>query len=405
MQKSPIYQRLAEKFVFKKSWDNVIVPDSLLKIVAFLFTEEEAEIVEKLSFLGATPRAIARKVKRPVAEVEPILKSLSDRALIVGLKVKGIQVYGFLGMAPGIFEAQMVISRGEKGEYFREFARLFEDFYAEFFTWLKPQMEGKDLRLGRIISIEKAVDQTPGLNVLAFDTDIYSEIIDRNKSFCNVNVCSCRHQADLVGKWCGKPKDVCCGMGLLADIAIDKGWARRVDKKEFLEIKARAADAGLVNMVDNLASPMQMCSCCGDCCGALRILTEFNIPTIVTQSHFEAEVNPAKCKGCGTCAKFCPMNAIQVVNKKAEVNLMRCIGCGVCVYKCDKNRGVSMKERPNYKPPAGGLVDFAMGRYFELKDSEGTWIPKLSLGAGRLLNQVFPTVSGPRYKPGRISGK
>jgi len=46
-----------------------------------------------------------------------------------------------------------------------------------------------------------------------------------------------------------------------------------------------------------------------------------------------------------------------------------------------------------------------MGRYFELKDSEGTWIPKLSLGAGRLLNQVFPTVSGPRYKPGRISGK
>jgi NAD-dependent dihydropyrimidine dehydrogenase PreA subunit len=399
MQTSPAYRRLAEKFVFKKSWEDVIVPDSLLKIVTFLFTEEEAEIVEKLSFLGTTARAVARKMNRPVAEVEPILKSLSDRALILGLKVKGLQVYGFMGLAPGIFEAQMVVSRGEKGEYFREFARLFEEFYAEFFTWLKPRVEGKELRFGRVISIEKAIDRTPGLNVLALDTDIYSEIIDRNKSFCRVNVCACRHQADLMGKWCGKPKDVCGGMGLLADIAVEKGWARRVDKKEFLETKARAADAGLVNMVDNLADPMQMCSCCGDCCGALRILTEFNIPTIVVQSHFEAEVDQAKCKGCGTCVKFCPMNAIKVENKKAEVNLMRCIGCGVCVYKCDKNRGVSMKERPNYKPPAGGPVDFAVDRYLELKGYEGTWIPRLSLGAGRLLNQIFPKISGPGYKP------
>ena len=41
-----------------------------------------------------------------------------------------------------------------------------------------------------------------------------------------------------------------------------------------------------------------------------------------------------KCKGCVTCMKRCPTEAIRVRNGKASVFYDRCIGCGECVRLC-----------------------------------------------------------------------
>ena len=41
-----------------------------------------------------------------------------------------------------------------------------------------------------------------------------------------------------------------------------------------------------------------------------------------------------KCKGCVTCMKRCPTEAIRVRNGKASVLYERCIGCGECVRLC-----------------------------------------------------------------------
>src|SRR5690554_5084428 len=41
-----------------------------------------------------------------------------------------------------------------------------------------------------------------------------------------------------------------------------------------------------------------------------------------------------KCKGCVTCMKRCPTEAIRVRNGKAKIHYDKCISCGECVRLC-----------------------------------------------------------------------
>ncbi len=48
-------------------------------------------------------------------------------------------------------------------------------------------------------------------------------------------------------------------------------------------------------------------------------------------------LDPNKCKGCITCMRRCPTEAIRVHGGKASVDYNRCIGCGECVRLCNHN--------------------------------------------------------------------
>lgn len=397
---------LAEKFMHRRYWKGVLVPDSMRKLVALAYTEEEAALVCTLSFATLPAWAVARRVKRPIDEVRPLLESLADRLLITGISIKGVQTYGFLNFIPGVFEAQMI--RAKAGEhdarakaFFVEFAALYEEFYDEILTWLKPNLAGKDLRFGRIIPVGKSIESSTG--IIPLPSDRFSEVVDRNNSFCLVEVCACRNEMQLLGKGCGKPMDVCSAMGWLADLCIEKGLARRVSKEEFVDAKTRAAEAGLVNLTDNLVNPLQVCSCCPCCCSALRILSKYNIPTIIAASRFEAVVDGEKCNACAKCSRACPMEAIEWKKKQPPVKIdyARCIGCGVCVTVCDQERALSLRERPNHSPPAETIVDYYADRYLEIKGHDNVSLgPRLKLGLGRALAKVSPfSISGPGYKP------
>ena len=52
-----------------------------------------------------------------------------------------------------------------------------------------------------------------------------------------------------------------------------------------------------------------------------------------------------KCRGCVTCVKACPTDAIRVRNGKAELIPARCIDCGECMQRCPYHavEGVSDK--------------------------------------------------------------
>ena len=78
MHVTPAHRTVAEKFVFQKDREDAFVPDSLLDLVTFLYSAEEAEVVAVLGFVGLPARAIARRLKRPVREVRPILEALSQ---------------------------------------------------------------------------------------------------------------------------------------------------------------------------------------------------------------------------------------------------------------------------------------------------------------------------------------
>lgn len=41
-----------------------------------------------------------------------------------------------------------------------------------------------------------------------------------------------------------------------------------------------------------------------------------------------------KCTGCGRCIKWCPVDAISLMDDKARINDNRCVGCGECIEVC-----------------------------------------------------------------------
>ena len=401
MKLSPAYRTLAEKIIFQHNNKDFNLPDSVLKIVSFAFTEEEAQIASHLGFIPRTATAIAGKVRRPLHEVEPVLKALADRLLIVSLTTKNRTLYSLFPLLPGITELQIAVSRDKDKdeEYGKEFSRLVEDCYSELGEIIKPLLDDREkFEIMRIIPIEQSIKGNSSINTIAFPSDIFSEIIDRNSTFVLAE-CVCRTSQESLGKGCDKPNDVCGGMGVIADFMVEKGLARRVSKEEFIDAKVRAAEAGLVNFVDNILDPMQVCSCCGCCCLGLRLVTQHNFPAFIANSHFESVVDKQNCKGCSECIKWCPVNAISLKNKKSAIDYKRCIGCGVCVSKCSNN-AISLKERANYEPPPDNIINYAIHRYLEVKKyDKNAFLPRVSLGMGRLLsNFVQPKVTGPKYK-------
>jgi len=73
-------------------------------------------------------------------------------------------------------------------------------------------------------------------------------------------------------------------------------------------------------------------------------------PASLVSSPFLTSLNAETCKGCGTCVKRCPMEAIQLDNKKAVQNADRCIGCGLCVSTCP-TQSLSLSRKPETRQP------------------------------------------------------
>jgi ferredoxin len=123
------------------------------------------------------------------------------------------------------------------------------------------------------------------------------------------------------------------------------GRGRAISREETLAILRRAEEAGLVLQPANAKNPLFICTCCGCCCGVLRLLKRDPKPASLVASPFIASLDPDTCKGCGICTKRCQMEALHVENKKAILDLDRCIGCGLCVDTC-RTESLTLIRKP-----------------------------------------------------------
>jgi electron transport complex protein RnfB len=125
------------------------------------------------------------------------------------------------------------------------------------------------------------------------------------------------------------------------------GFGRRVSRQESLEILNRGIEAGLVLQPSNSQNPFVICMCRGCCCLALKNLNKTDEPAKVANTNYYAIVAQDDRAACGNCENICQMNAIEVVDGTAEVNLARCIGCGFCVARCEFNALRLQKKEPS----------------------------------------------------------
>ncbi|MCX5867858.1 MAG: 4Fe-4S binding protein [Proteobacteria bacterium] len=380
------HHQLAKRF--NKYPLRVVINDLLLEILELLFTEEEASIASRFPMKQETSAKIAKLVKRPEAEMRPILDRMAEKGLIHYYGDGPARKYMILAFVPGLFESFMWTN--PSSEKTKRFAKLFDEYFLT--SGYMPNLIRRDNTTFRIIPVERAVKN----NIGAVPGDLVRGIIDQHEVFSLSHMCACRNQKELIGEGCGKPKDVCMHLGPMAMLDIKNGYGRKVSKEEILEAADRAEEAGLIHFADNVERPLIICNCCVCCCGGFTTLSRYNMPATFVNSRYIVKHDVKKCKTCGDCAKACPMGALHVFGKKLIFESTRCIGCGNCVPKC-KSNAIEMALRNDCRPIPqnyGQLIADLTTQYFGIQRLSDQYFPGLTRSFGNMINRKIKK----RYK-------
>jgi H+/Na+-translocating ferredoxin:NAD+ oxidoreductase subunit B len=303
------------------------------RILKRLFTPEEAELALYLTLIPEESSVVAMRAEISTQEASRRLETMAQKGLIYRIESKGGQSkYMACQYAIGIWEFHVNdLDEGlaeDMGEYM---PILFDQ------AWKKPQL--------RTIPVNKSISGK--LKVMTYENA--EELVRHVRKFV-VAPCICRRERNLLGKGCDKPEETCLVFDGGAEHYLRNGLGREISRQEVLDILKIAEETGLVLQPSNAREIVNICCCCGDCCGVLRSLKRHPKPARLASSPFFAVINTETCQGCGVCEDRCQMDAVQLVDEKASVDLDSCIGCGLCVSTCPTG-SLTLARKPEYEQP------------------------------------------------------
>jgi NAD-dependent dihydropyrimidine dehydrogenase PreA subunit len=288
-----------------------------LRILEKLFSPEEAQFALYLSLIPEEAHVIARRAGVAVEDAARRLSSMALKGLINRMDAEGKPpLYLAAQYAIGIWEAQV-------NTLDEDLARMMEEYGPTLIreAWKKPQL--------RTIPVNRSL--AGELKVMTYEN---AEELLRDVKKCVVAPCICRKERKLLGQGCDKPMETCLVFNSAATYYLRNGLGREISRAEALDVLKQADEAGLVLQPTNAKKVVNICCCCGDCCGVLRVLKTFPKPADMVSSAFSAVTDPEKCTGCGICEERCQMDAVRLIDGTASVDADRCIGCGLCVSTC-----------------------------------------------------------------------
>ena len=341
-----------------------------IKILKQLFTPEQVKISLKLNFMADPLRKIYRRLKKEGFTLEELEEKL-DKMYFDGLINRGIVNEGeseikYYGSAPyviGFFEYQL---NRLTPEFFKDSHQYTHE------TYFKEEYNKTGIPQLRVIPLEQTVDYEQSIA----QYDDLKALIDIAGEPIAVMECICRKGADLIEEPCKKTKliESCFVFRGGAKSFIEKGLAREISKEEALKLLEKAEEDGLVLQPGNSQKPMNICTCCGCCCGVLS--SQKQLPELAQffATNYYAEVDSELCVGCGICEDRCNVDAIQIEDNISEVNRARCIGCGVCVPTCTSEAISLIKKAEETLPPKNTLSIYTsiMDKKAELARAEKT---------------------------------
>jgi len=294
-------------------------PDgSHLRLLAYLFSPEEAALAADLATEPETPRTIAARLDRDPAVIRAQLKDMARKGLITAGRSDAGLGYCLMPFVVGIYEMQA-------GRMDAELARRFEDYFQAAFqraSAIQPPVH-------RVVPVQESV--RADISIAPFESA--AGIVERASAW-GVTDCICRKQTALVGHPCPHPVEACMIMSSTPDAFRGHKGVRELTRPEALDLLRSVAEAGLVHSVaNNQEGNWYICNCCTCSCGILRGMAEGGVASVIAHSGFVCRVDEAACSACGLCAERCPFQAI-TVDGTARVEAIRCAGCGVCTVAC-----------------------------------------------------------------------
>ena len=339
MSLDPVYRKLAQRL---DEIPNGFPPTESgieLRLLAKIFEPQEAALAAVMRLSREPAEAIAARAGVDPAVARSTLKTMARKGQIRAGRKGGELAFGLLPFAVGIYEEQLPRMDAE-------LASLFEAYYQETqgsFARYQPAIH-------RVLPVEEAVQA--GIEIYPFERA--TELLENAQAW-GVRDCICRVQQKLIGRGCDHPLEACLTFAPVPGVFDHSEATRAISKEEALAILRQAADSGLVHSPGNFRDGhYYICNCCTCCCGVLRTVSEFGMPTAIAHSGFVTVVDESLCAGCGDCVERCPFAALSLPEEVCVVDPGRCVGCGVCAAVCP-SEALTLVRRPEHEivePPA-----------------------------------------------------
>lgn len=320
-----------------------------LRVLAKLFTPEQAALAAQLRLTKETPAHIAERTGGDPKALRQQLKDMARAGLIAAARGEGGMVYGLMPFVVGIYEFQ-----GQSID--RELAELVEAYFRQAFSAAvahAPQVH-------RVIPVGESVP----VDIEIQPYDSAAAIVDGMQAW-GVLDCICRKQKALIGEPCEHPIDICMAFSSTPGAFDHSDAVRALSREEAHATLRRAADVGLVHTVNNTQEDVwYICNCCTCSCGVLRGIADLGIANVVARSPYLSCVDDEGCIGCEECLDFCQFDALELgADGTMTVIERRCVGCGVCVVHCSQE-ALSLVRRPagEVKPPPRSDVEWRQAR-------------------------------------------
>jgi len=334
-----VYRRLAAKlealpFGFPPTESGVEIA-----ILRKIFSPEDAAFALDLLPVPETLEAVARRLRRPAAELEPTLEGMAARGQIGVGFLRGRRVYQFVPFVIGIYEFQLPHMDAE-------LATLAEQYLPA----LTRAIGATEPALARVVPVNAHIDARA--QVLAHE-DV-RRMLAGAVSFLLME-CVCTKEQSALGKECRHMRERCLAFSSEPGAYERFPYGRTVTREEALAVVEAAEREGLVHCTYNVRQEqLFLCNCCSCCCGFLRGLRDFEAPHFLVHSNYVAAIDQRACVVCGDCGgDRCPMGAISEHEAAWSVAAERCIGCGACTLACPAD-AIALVPRPKAertKPP------------------------------------------------------
>ncbi len=312
--------------------------DKLRRILAILFSEDDAYVASRFPLTEATLKELVKATGWETERLAKQLEAMADKGLVMDTTYGGKTYYLLMPGLIGFFEFSFMKQRNDLPV--AELAQLMTEY-----LFGDPEQ-----KMGR----EFFASKTPLTRALPYEEHIpvSSQVatyesareIVKTSSYGAIGMCYCRHKKEHLDQSCDKKaptKEICISLGTAARFMVRRGFAEQRSKEQLLAILAQARDLNLTHITDNIRhKPSFICNCCSCCCELLGGVNQ-GFPMGVAKTNFTLQVNSETCVGCGLCQKACNVTALQLLDvengrkkKQMQVLVDNCLGCGACISSC-----------------------------------------------------------------------
>ena len=324
--------------------------DEFYSLLELMFTPEQAEVGSKMPAGPQTVEQVAETAGKSTEEAARILESMADCGKVYCTDAEEDRTYTLLPLLPGSWEIQLM--KGTMDEKSKKLAYLFEDYFKAVRDTPSRGMTTTTVPFSRVIPIAEEIE--PETEILPYEVlDNYLDKIDT----ISVSHCYCRHEGDLVGNPCEKPKENCFNFGPFAKFLAGRGFGRLIDRAEAKKIMKEAEEAGLVHCSSNTTDTIGfVCNCCSCHCGIMRSMQTLDGIGMTAVSDFIIQLDEEECSACETCVDRCQVKAISMNDDMAEIDYSLCIGCGLCISTCP-TEALSLVDRDEKVVPPKDYIE------------------------------------------------